>query len=69
MYKKFWDDIILKGYTWSEKLRIYWVLLSFMSLCTVDEAPFWLLALLLGNFAAAAISIGKIEFKDEEEES
>jgi hypothetical protein len=66
MDKKFWtEDIGLKGYKWSDKLRIYWLVLSLLALGCVADAPWWLPVLLLGNFAASAISLGKVEFKDD----
>ncbi|MDR2383536.1 MAG: hypothetical protein LBD76_06620 [Prevotellaceae bacterium] len=66
------DEILLRGISISGKLRIWWFAVSLVLFgSVVDDAPWWLLLLLLANFVVSALSMQSLSEKmkgDEKEE-
>jgi hypothetical protein len=67
--KILWDGITLKGIDkWSDKLRVYWFIVSFVLFgSVVDEISLWLLLLVALNFFVSAWSLRKVKFPESDE--
>ena len=54
-------------YTFRQWLIYVWFAVSLCLLGMVEDAPLWLLALLLGNFAASAYHLNKLPLPEDPE--
>jgi hypothetical protein len=66
--KRFGEELSLKGMLFSDKLRVWWFVLSFVCSGSVADALVWLIILLCVNFVASAISLSKINISKDKEE-
>jgi hypothetical protein len=69
MDKKFWNEVALKGLglKWSDKLRIYWFVVSLVLLgSAADDISLWLLFALAVNFVASTKAISKVKLPPED---
>jgi hypothetical protein len=62
--RKIWDDISMKGkLKFSEKLRVWWLIISFVLLGSLTfEAPFWIVVVMAASLFGAIYSLRNVKF-------